>query len=98
TLVALPGPGCAARCIETLGLARNARLLLNRNADRLRLLYVGEPPAAAPREPLEDWTRGRDVEDALAEFRPGATDTLAMILVESNGTALSLYRAGFDVN
>lgn len=98
TLVALAGPGCATRCIETLGLARNARLLLNRNADRLRLLYVGEPPVGAPRAALEDWTSGRDIDDALAEFRPSETDAVAMLLVESNGTALSLYRAGFDPN
>ncbi len=98
TLVALPGPGCAARCAETLGLARNARLLLNRNAERLRLLYVGEPPVGAHANAVEDWTSGRDVDDALAGFRPTEADTAAMLLVESNGTALSLYRAGFDPN
>jgi hypothetical protein len=98
TLVALAGPGCAAHCAETLGLARNARLLLHRNAERLRLLYVGEAPNGPYRSALEDWSQGRDVDGALAQCRPTRPDTVAVLLVESNGTALSLYPAGFDPN
>ncbi len=97
TLLALPGPGCAARCIETLMLARNARIVLNRNADRLRLLYVGVPPTGIDNTAqLPDWTFGHDDADALATFRPHEADSVALLLVESNGTALSLYRTGFD--
>lgn len=94
TLVALPGPHCARHCVRTLTLLRNARISLNRNAGRLRLLYLGTPPHAAA--VMHDWQVGDDVAGKLDGFRPMQRDTVAAILVESNGTALSLYRAGFD--
>jgi hypothetical protein len=42
------------------------------------------------------WLLGKDVGDKLATFRPSAPDSLGVVLVESNGTALSYYPAGFD--
>lgn len=98
TLLALPGPDCAAKCIQTLGLVRNARIVLNRHADRLRLLYLGPSPTGADAGELADWTFGQDNANALAGFRSADADSVALVLVESNGTALSLYRAGFDPN
>ncbi|GAB3023665.1 MULTISPECIES: hypothetical protein [Oleiagrimonas] len=99
TLLALPGSDCMDNCMRLLHLMSNARITLNKNADRLRLLYVGEPPhgpkAAAV---MRDWQIGSDVGDKLASFRPRGPDSVAAILVESNGTALTLYRAGFDPN
>lgn len=97
TLVALPGPGCARQCLATLALMRNARITLNRNMDRLRLLYVGAPPGGLfdPRA-IADWPMGTDPADALGRYRPEARDAVAAVLVESNGTALSWYPAGFD--
>ncbi|KGI76682.1 hypothetical protein [Oleiagrimonas soli] len=99
TLLALPGSDCMDNCMRLLHLMSNARVTLNKNADRLRLLYVGEPPhgpkAAAV---MQDWQVGSDVEQKLASFRPRGPDSVAAILVESNGTALTLYRAGFDPN
>ncbi|MBB3226191.1 hypothetical protein FHW69_000781 [Luteibacter sp. Sphag1AF] len=95
TLVALPGPDCSTSCISTLELMRNARITLNRNADRLRLLYVGKPPATQP-VVMNDWTVGADVAGKLETFRPTQPDTVSAVLVESNTTALSLYPAGFD--
>lgn len=99
TLVALPGPGCATHCLETLALMRNARIVLNRNADRLRLLYLGTPPDAPGADGvMPDWKVGSDGTDAFARFRPTEPDTVAAVLVESNATALSWYPAGFDPN
>jgi len=98
TLLALPGPDCAAHCFDLLtGLAK-ARAMLNRNQSRLRLLYVGTPPAeASRREAMQGfWQLGEDVDDKLAAFRPATADSLGVVLVESNGTALSYYPAGFD--
>ncbi|MDF4003755.1 hypothetical protein P3W33_10180 [Luteibacter sp. PPL552] len=97
TLVALPGPGCAARCVATLGLMRNARIVLNRNAERLRLLYLGEPPRDAAGV-MDDYARGDDTTGAFASFRATEPDSVAAVLVESNGTALAWYPAGFDPN
>ncbi|HWX66679.1 MAG TPA: hypothetical protein VNZ27_09675 [Rhodanobacter sp.] len=98
TLVALAGPDCAARCFEVLtGLAK-ARVMLNRNQSRLRLLYLGAPPAEATRRAAMQiyWTLGSDVDGKLADYRPTTPDSVSALLVESNGTALSLYPAGFD--
>jgi cytochrome oxidase Cu insertion factor (SCO1/SenC/PrrC family) len=97
TLVALPGSDCADNCERLLVLLRNARIALGRNADRLRLLYVGEPPRDAD-ELMKTWRLGRDVDGKLEQFRPRGPDSLSAVLVESNGTALSRYRAGFDPN
>jgi hypothetical protein len=36
------------------------------------------------------------VDGKLAKFRPSTPDSLSVLLVESNGTALSYYPAGFD--
>lgn len=97
TLVALAGPGCAEHCLDTLTKMAAARITLNRNAPRLRLLYVGTPPANAAASGMSDyWQLGQDGKDALAAFRPATPDSVSALLVESNGTALSLYPAGFD--
>lgn len=97
TLVALAGPGCAARCVDTLTKMAAARITLSRNATRLRLLYLGQPPADAAASGMANyWQVGQDSKDALAAFRPSEPDSVSALLVESDGTALSLYPAGFD--
>jgi len=75
-----------------------AWVTLNRNQKRLRLLYVGMPPAdPGQRAAMESfWTLGRATDGKLDAFRPGATDSVSALLVESNGTALAYYPAGFD--
>jgi hypothetical protein len=98
TLVALAGPGCAARCFETLTGMAKAWVTLNRNQKRLRLLYVGAPPADPARQSAMKnfWTLGRDADGKLDAFRPQSADSVSALLVESNGTALAYYPAGFD--
>ncbi len=95
TLLALPGASCAARCEEQLAMMRNARITMNQNMQRVRLMYLGErTPGAAALAP--EWQVARDDGKQLSEFRPTGADSLAAILVQSNGTALSLYRDGFN--
>jgi hypothetical protein len=100
TLVALAGPDCATQCLATLTAMAKARVMLNRNQSRLRLLYLGAPPADATSHAAMQtyWSLGRDVDDKLASYRPTAPDSVSALLVESNGTALSLYPAGFDAS
>lgn len=99
TLVALPGPHCAQQCQQVLKLVRNARVTLNKNMDRLRLLYLGTPPRGEHADVLmQAWATGRDVDHALAKYRTDRPDTVSVLLVESNGTALSWYPPGFDPN
>ena len=95
SLLALPGPTCAARCRQQLAMMRNARITMNENMQRVRLVFVGERTLAG--DALDsDWQVARDDGGRLDEFRPGGADSLAAILVQSNGTALSLYRDGFN--
>lgn len=98
TLVALAGPDCAARCLDALTAMAKARVMLNRNQSRLRLLYLGTPPAdASARAAMTTyWSLGSDADGMLASFRPREADSVSAVLVESNGTALSFYPAGFD--
>jgi hypothetical protein len=97
TLVALAGPDCATQCLDALTKMAAARITLNRNAPRLRLLYVGAPPADAAHSGMTNyWQLGEDRQGQLAAFRPTSPDSVAALLVESDGTALSLYPAGFD--
>jgi hypothetical protein len=98
TLVALAGPDCAAHCFDTLTGMAKAWVTLNRNQARLRLLYVGARPTDPARLAAMStyWTLGRDVDGRLASFRPKAADSVSALLVESNGTALAFYPAGFD--
>ena len=105
TLVALPGPQCAARCVELLAAMAKARVMLNRNQGRLRLLYLGQPPAGQTIDgihlmlganPDATWLLGVDTDGKFARYRPSTPDSVAAVLVESNGTALSFYPAGFD--
>ena len=100
TLVALPGPDCAARCFDALTGIAKARVMLNRNQSRLRLLYLGVPPAAADHRAAMQtyWSLGSDVDGRLAGYRPTTPDSVSALLVESNGTALSLYPDGFDAS
>ncbi len=100
TLVALAGPGCATQCLATLTAMAKARVMLNRNQSRLRLLYLGAPPAdAGSRAAMQSyWLLGNDVDGKLASYRPTAPDSVSALLVESNGTALAFYPAGFDAS
>ncbi|MEI7036757.1 hypothetical protein [Fulvimonas yonginensis] len=98
TLVALAGPGCAARCFDALSGMAKAWVTLNRNQKRLRLLYLGTAPAdrAQVAAMKAYWILGEDPDGRLAAFRPAAADSVSALLVESNGTALAYYPAGFD--
>jgi hypothetical protein len=98
TLVALAGPDCAKQCLAALTAMAKARVMLNHKQDRLRLLYLGTPPAdASAREAMARyWQTGRDVDGKLDGYRPAKPDSVGALLVESNGTALSFYPPGFD--
>lgn len=97
TLIALPGPDCAVRCMDVLTKMAAARITLNNKVERLRLLYVGQPPADVANNGMKNyWAIGSDVNDQLAVYRPATPDSVAALLVESDGTALARYPVGFD--
>jgi hypothetical protein len=97
TLIALAGPGCAVHCMDALTKMAAARITLNSNMTRLRLLYLGQPPADAATNGMQNyWALGTDVAGSLAAYRPTGPDSVSALLVESDGTALTLYPDGFD--
>jgi hypothetical protein len=97
TLIAMAGPDCATHCMDALTKIAAARITLNNNVERLRLLYVGQPPSDAATNGMQNyWALGTDVDDRLAAFRPGVPDSVSALLVESDGTALARYPVGFD--
>ena len=97
TLIALAGPDCAARCVDALTKMAAARITLNNNMSRLRLLYVGQPPADAAGNGMQAyWTIGADVAGRLSTYKPSTPDSISAVLVESDGTALARYPVGFD--
>jgi hypothetical protein len=97
TLIAIAGPDCAARCMDALTKMAAARITLNNNMSRLRLLYVGQPPADAATNGMQAyWTIGADVDNRLATYKPTSPDSVSALLVESDGTALARYPVGFD--
>lgn len=97
TLVALPGPDCAERCLRQLDLAHRAQIALGKHADKLRLLYLGEPPrGAAARGFTEVWTLATTASHALDDLRARTRDSVSAVLVSPAGEALTRYAAGFD--
>jgi cytochrome oxidase Cu insertion factor (SCO1/SenC/PrrC family) len=97
TLIALAGPDCAAHCIDTLTKMAAARITLNNNMQRLRLLYVGQAPADAASDGMRNyWAVATDSDNRLAAYRPATPDSVSALLVESDGTALARYPVGFD--
>ena len=98
TLLALAGPDCATHCLAALTSMAKAREMLSSKKVRLRLLYLGTPPAdAAARQAMQTyWRIGQDVDGKLASYRPATPDSVSALLVEPDGTALSFYPVGFD--
>lgn len=97
TLVALPGPDCAEHCLRQLDLAHRAQIALGRRTDKLRLLYLGDPPDGAAAQGFEGvWTLATTPSRALDDLRAAARDTVNMVLVTPAGEALTRYDAGFD--
>ena len=96
TLLALPGAECGQACQTRLAELLRLRITLGRNAERLRVVYLGAPLAAdvaAASAPLQI---GRDDSGALAAYRPAAGGALALALVDPNGLLMMRYDAGYD--
>lgn len=98
TLLGLPGPGCAQRCLAKLDELRRERLTLNRNADRLRVVVVDRQLPAATLDSLKPLMRARDPDQALAALRARSRDGVAAALVDPNGFLILLYAEGYDGN
>lgn len=91
TLLALPNGDCAQACQTRLAELVRMRITLNRNAERLRIVYVGAAlPASAP------LLAGNDDNGELAAYRAANPGELALALVDPNGLLMMRYAAGYD--
>ena len=97
TVFAIPGPTCAKACIERIDELRRARLTLNQNAYRVRVVVLGELPTDAL-EALKPVTTARDVDDRLASLRPAAADQVAVAFADPHGFLVLRYPVDYDAN
>jgi hypothetical protein len=96
TLLALPGARCASECQARLDEALRMHITLGRNAERLRVVYLGpELPKEylAARSALQV---GQDDTGAFADFRAQGADALALALVDPNGLLMLRYPQAYD--
>ena len=97
TLVAIPGRHCAEACIAQVDLMHRAKISLNQNATRLRLIYLGTPPTGERmKELMLPWQQGSDVNQGFASWKPDADDGVSAVLVNLDGVAVTFYPNGFD--
>ena len=97
TLVALPGPGCAEQCLRQLDMVHRVQITLARQADKLRLVYLGGPPQGTAAAGFEQvWTLATTPSHALDDLRPASPDSVGALLVTPHGKAMLRYTAGFD--
>lgn len=96
TLLLLPSADCAAKCIERIDEAVRMRLTLGRNAERLRIVYIGQTQADeffASRAPL---SLVRDETNVFADERARNADSLALALIDPNGLLMMRYPDGYS--
>jgi len=98
TLVALTSPGCADHCLERIDELRRARLTLNQNAFRVRIVVLDETIAGSALDRLKPVQRARDVDSRLAAYRPKADGDVAAVLIDPHGFLILSYPAGYDGN
>lgn len=97
TLVALPGPDCAERCLRQLDLVHRAQITLDKQAGMLRLVYLGALPQGSAAEGFgKVWTIATTSSPALEDFRAKTPDSVSAVLVTPSGKAMLSYPAGFD--
>lgn len=98
TLIALPGAGCAEKCLARIDELRRARLTLNQNAYRVRVVVLDATLPANALESMKPVERARDVDEKLSTFRPTNNDDVAAVLVDPHGFVILSYPAGYDGN
>ncbi len=99
SVVAIPGRTCADVCLRQLDQIHRARVSLNQKSSRVRLLYVGTlPQGDAATTVMQAWQAGIDPAQRLAEWAPDVEDGVNALLVKPDGTALTVYRDGFNAS
>lgn len=97
TLFALPGPGCADACIARIDELRRARLSLNQNAHRVRVVVLDGDLPPGRIDALAPVLAARDADGALAALRPAAGE-VAVAIADPHGFLAMQYPAGYDAS
>ena len=98
TLIALTGPQCAEKCLARIDELRRARLTLNQNARRVRVVVLDSTLPESALAPLKPLARARDADEKLATYRPVKSDDVAAVLVDPHGFLILTYPVGYDAN
>ncbi|MBO9661902.1 hypothetical protein [Dokdonella sp.] len=98
TVFALPGPGCAEKCLARIEELRRVRLTLNQNAYRVRVVVLDDTLAPERLASLKPVELARDVDGKLAALRPGGTDEIAVAFADPHGFLALRYPVGYDAN
>lgn len=97
TIFVLPGTHCAQKCLARLDELRRARLTLNQNAFRVRIVVLGDVAADAL-APLVPMRAARDVDGALSAMHPPGDDDVAVAFADPHGFLVLAYPVGYDAN
>jgi hypothetical protein len=98
TIFALTGPGCAAKCMARIDELRRARLTLNQNAYRVRVVVLDDTltqDAFAALKPVEV---ARDPDAKLAGLRPSSADDVTAAFADPHGFLVLRYPDHYDGN
>jgi hypothetical protein len=98
TLFALTGPNCAEKCLARIDELRRARLTLNQNAYRVRVVVLDEALDPARLAALKPVALARDTDARLAGLRPAGADEVTVALADPHGFLVLRYGAGYDGN
>ncbi|MFI4970307.1 MAG: hypothetical protein ACHP7D_08865, partial [Lysobacterales bacterium] len=77
---------------------RRARLTLNQNSHRVRVVVLGDPPPAPVLAALRPVQTAHDVGARLASLRPVADDEVAVAFADPHGFLVLRYPVGYDAN
>jgi hypothetical protein len=97
TLAMLSNGDCSESCQARIADVLRMRLTLNRNAERLRVVYLGPPLPVAALQALAPLLAGSDDNGVLSAYRPSSVGPVALALVNPNGLLILRYDADFDV-
>lgn len=98
TIFAITGPGCAEKCMQRIDELRRARLTLNQNAYRVRVVVLDstlDPARIAALRPVEV---ARDADEKLTALRPVVPDQVAVAFADPHGFLVLRYPVGYDGN
>jgi cytochrome oxidase Cu insertion factor (SCO1/SenC/PrrC family) len=96
TLLAFGNGACAEPCQSRLAELMRMRITLGRNAERLRIVYLGPAPPPAAADAATPLLAADGDAPVLAPYRPAAAGAVSLALVDPNGLLMLRYPPGYD--